>query len=438
MQSQQAIWGEELLEVHMNQERTAKLEGLMQEALKPTNWEAALSAVERNNGAPGPDGMKARELRKHLAIHGEVIKKKLLEGSYKPCAAKRRDIAKPSGGTRPLSIPNVQDRFVQHLLLGALQPIFESRFSASSFGFRPGRSAPDAVKAAQAFAKEGFTHVVDMDITKFFDKVNHDILMSKIGDVVGDKVVLKLIGKFLRAGVVMPDGLAVSSEEGTPQGGPLSPLLANIYLDELDKELEKRKLRFARYADDCNIYVGSQAAAERVLTSLTRWIKRRLRLEVSASKSGVGRPWERKFLGFIITTALLIGIAPASLARFKDRTRELWNARQPRTSEQLRDQWQSYVIGWWGYYRNCQWRREIFNQERWIRRHIRKCFWQRWHKSVGREAALKRLGLPPSRAIVGRSGRGAWRMAASPTMQEALNNKTLKRYGFVMPSDLKG
>jgi RNA-directed DNA polymerase len=278
MQSQQATWGEELMEVRMNQERTAKLEGLMEQALKPTNWEAALSAVERNKGAPGPDGMKASELRKHLAIHGEVIKKRLLEGSYKPSAAKRRDIPKPSGGTRPLSIPNVQDRFVQHLLLGVLQSIFEARFSASSFGFRPGRSAPDAVKAAQSYAKEGFTHVVDMDITKFFDKVNHDILMSKIGTVIGDKVVMKLIGKFLRAGVVMPDGLAVSSEEGTPQGGPLSPLLANIYLDALDKELEKRGLRFARYADDCNIYVGSQAAAERVLSSLTSWIKRHLLL----------------------------------------------------------------------------------------------------------------------------------------------------------------
>jgi group II intron reverse transcriptase/maturase len=249
----------------MNQERTAKLEGLMAEAISPKNWEAALSAVERNKGAPGPDGMRANELRVHLASHGEVIRRRLLEGSYKPGAAKRREIPKPSGGTRPLSIPNVQDRFVQQLLLGALQPVFEPRFSESSYGFRPGRSAHDAVKAAQGFAREGFTHVVDMDITKFFDKVNHDILMTKIGNVIGDKAVMKLIGKFLRAGVVMPDGLEVSSEEGTPQGGPLSPLLANIYLDSLDKELEKRGLRFARYADDCNIYVGSQAAAERVL-----------------------------------------------------------------------------------------------------------------------------------------------------------------------------
>ncbi len=244
---------------------------------------------------------------------------------------------------------------------------------------------------------------------------------------------MKLIGKYLRAGVVMPDGLKVSSEEGTPQGGPLSPLLANIYLDALDKELEKRGLRFARYADDCNIYVKSQAAAERVLASLTGWIKRHLRLEVSESKSGVGRPWERKFLGFIITSALLIGIAPASLTRFEDRVRELWNARQPLTSEQLRDQWRSYVNGWWSYYRRCEWRRDIYRKEPWIRRHIRKCFWQRWHKSKGRESALllptmARLGLPPTRPtadsayrrVEPSSGgavveRGAWRETLSCT-----------------------
>jgi len=326
---------------------------------------------------------------------------------------------------------------VQHLLLGVLQPVFEPLFSESSHGFRPGRSAHDAVKAAQAFAQEGYTHVVDMDITQFFDRVNHDMLMHKIGLVVRDKAVLRLIGRFLRAGVVMEDGLAVASEEGTPQGGPLSPLLANIYLDALDKELEKRGLRFSRYADDCNIHVKSAKAAERVLSSLTGWIARHLRLEVSASKSGTGRPWERKFLGFVITAALLIGIAPASLAKFQDQVRQKWNARQPLTSVQLRDQWNSYVQGWWGYHRLTEWRRPILDQERWIRRHIRKCFWQRWHGSQGREAALKRLGVPARRALIGRSSRGAWRMAAHPAVQQALSNKTLKRHKFMLPSDLK-
>lgn len=338
MQSPQPCAGEQTRKARMIQERTAMKENtmennLMHKALMPEPWEAALSAVERNGGAPGPDGMRTGALRTHLAMHGEVIRRRLLEGSYQPAAARRKEIAKPSGGTRSLSIPNVQDRFVQQLLRAALQPEFEPRFSESSHGFRPRRSAHDAVKAAQGYAREGYTHVVDMDITKFFDRVNHDILMHKIGQVIRDKSVLRLIGKFLRAGVVMPDGLAVSAEEGTPQGGPLSPLLANIYLDALDKELEKRGLRFARYADDCNIYVGSAAAAQRVLASLTGWLARHLRLEVNSSKSGTGRPWERKFLGFIITANLLIGIAPASLAKFKDQVREKWNARQSLTEK---------------------------------------------------------------------------------------------------------
>lgn len=436
MQLREAGRGEELPEVRMNQERTAKLEGLMEQAVRPENWEASLRAVERNNGAAGPDGMKAKELRGHLAIHGEVIRKRLLEGSYKPGAGRRQDIPKPGGGTRPLSIPNVQDRFIQQLLLGVLQYEFEARFSESSYGFRPGRGAHDAVKAAQAFAKEGYTHVVDMDITKFFDKVNHDILMSRMGSVIGDKMVLRLIGRLLRAGVVMPDGVHVRSEEGTPQGGPLSPLLANIYLDALDKELEKRGLRFARYADDCNIYTKSAKAAQRVLKSLTGWIARHLRLEVSEKKSGTGRPWERKFLGFVITTALLISIAPDSLTRYENKVRELWDSKQSLSSEQLRDQWQQYARGWWGYYRLCEDRRAIFRKEGWIRRHIRKCFWQRWHGSTGREAALKRLGVPAQRAKVGRCSRGAWRMARHAVLQEALSNKTLRKYGFKMPSDL--
>jgi group II intron reverse transcriptase/maturase len=295
-----------------------------------------------------------------------------------------------------------------------------------------------AVKAAQAFAREGYTWVVDMDITKFFDRVNHDKLMHRIGQVVRDKRVLRLIGAFLRAGVVMPDGLKVSSEEGTPQGGPLSPLLANIYLDALDKELEKRGLRFARYADDCNIYVRSEAAARRIMSSLSGWIARHLRLEVSEKKSGVGRPWERKFLGFTFTTMLMLTIASSSLARFEDKVRELWNARQSRTSLQLRDQWRSYVQGWWGYYRLTEERRPIFRKEGWIRRHIRKCFWIRWHSSRGRLRALRRLNIPPQRVDLAKSSRGAWRMARHPVMQEAINNRLLKRLNFVMPSDLAG
>jgi RNA-directed DNA polymerase len=304
-----------------------------------------------------------------------------------------------------------------------LEPLFEPGFSDSSYGFRRGRSAQQAVQAAQSCARDGLTWVVDMDITKFFDRVNHDLLMQRIGVVVRDNRVLRLIGGYLRAGVIMPKGELVRSEEGTTQGGPLSPLLANIYLDGLDKELEKRGLRFARYADDYNIYVRSKAAAERVLASLTAWLTRKLRLEVNASKSGVGRPWERKFLGFTLTV-------------FETKVRELWNGRQPLTSVELRNPWRSYVQGWWGYFSLAEDRRPIFYKEAWVRRHMRKCFWQRWDSPVGRVRALSKLGLPPDRAGYGRMNVGAWRAATHPSMQEALNNRQLRAYGFLVPSDL--
>lgn len=409
----------------------------MEKAVSASNWEQALGAVIRNQGAPGPDGMTVQQLEQHLVVHGETIRRRLLEGRYQPGAAKRRDIPKPNGGTRPLSIPNVQDRFVGQLLLGVLQPLFERSFSEHSYGFRPGRSAQQAVEAARAHVKEGYTWVVDMDITQFFDRVNHDLLMHRLGKTVKDKRVMKLIGAFLRAGVIMPDGLHVRSEEGTPQGGPLSPLLANIYLDALDRELEKRGLRYVRYADDCNIYVRSEAAAQRVLTGLTQWIAHHLRLEVSPTKSGTGRPWERKFLGFVILMTLMIGIAPKSLARFEDRTRELWDARQPLTSTELRDQWRSYVRGWWAYYRLAEDRGALFGREPWIRRHIRKCFWTRWHNAAGRLTALQRLGVPAHRARkAAYSRRGAWRMARHAAMHEALSNARLRRHQLLLPSDL--
>jgi group II intron reverse transcriptase/maturase len=409
----------------------------MEQAVSTANWEQALGAVIRNDGAPGPDGMTARQLEQHLAVHGETIRRRLLEGRYKPGAAKRRDMAKPTGGTRPLSIPNVQDRFVGQLLLGVLQPVFERSFREHSYGFRPGRSAQQAVEAARAQVKAGYTWVVDMDIAQFFDRVNHDILMSRLGKSVKDKRVMRLIGAFLRAGVIMPDGVHVRSEEGTPQGGPLSPLLANIYLDALDRELEKRGLRYVRYADDCNIYVRSEAAAQRVLAGLTQWIARHLRLEVSPTKSGTGRPWERKFLGFVILATLLIGIAPKSLARFEEQVREKWDARQALTSVELRDQWRDYLRGWWAYYRLAEDRRTLFADEAWIRRHIRKCFWIRWHKPDGRYAALQRLGVPPQRARrAAYTTGGAWRMAKHPALHEALSNQRLRRHQLLMPSDL--
>jgi RNA-directed DNA polymerase len=410
-------------------------ETLMEAAVAEENCRVALRAVKRNKGAAGIDRMTTEELEPHLQANWWILKDKLLKGTYMPTPVRRVEIPKPSGGTRMLGIPTVQDRYIQQLLMQVLTPIFDPQFSEHSYGFRPGRSAQDAVRAAQQYAQEGKEWVVDIDITKFFDHVNHDILMGRIAQVIRDKRVLHLIGKYLRRGA-MVEGLVEASEEGTPQGGPLSPMLANIYLDELDQELERRGHRFCRYADDCNIYVGSQAAAERTLVSIKGWIEKHLRLKVNAAKSGTGRVWERKFLGFRLDRKKRIGIAPESVERFKTKVREKWDGRRSGTSKQLRDDWNRYVRGWWGYFHIAEARRPILELEGWIRRHIRKCFWLRWHGRKGRERNLRRLGLSGKALGVATSSRGAWGVAAQPELQRALSNSTLDRYGFLLPSTL--
>lgn len=410
-------------------------EELMEQVVTKENATAAWLAVKRNGGAPGIDHMTTLQLRDHVREHWETIRAKLLAGTYVPSPVRRVEIPKPQGGVRMLGIPTVLDRWIQQMLLQVLQTIFEPTFSAHSHGFRPGRSAHDAVRAAQSYVLTGKNWVVDMDITKFFDRVNHDILMKRIGELIRDKRVLGLIGGYLRAGV-MVEGVVQSSGEGTPQGGPLSPLLANIYLDALDRELERRGLAFSRYADDCNIYVSSERSAERVLKSITTWIRENLRLEVNATKSGTGRPWERKFLGFRINPEGKIEVAPTSMERFKTKVREMWRSGQSRTSNELRDAWQRYVQGWWGYYRLAEERRPVFNIEGWIRRHIRSCFWQRWHDRQGRLRHLRALRVKGRLLRVAHSSHGAWKLARSQGMQTALSNAVLRRYGFWMPSDL--
>lgn len=408
---------------------------MMEAAVADGNYQLALEAVKRNRGSAGIDRMTTAELGPHLQTNWWILKDKLLKGSYVPTPVKRVEIPKPNGGKRMLGIPTVQDRFIQQLLLQVLTPIFDPEFSEHSYGFRPGRSAQDAVRAAQEYAQGGKDWVVDIDISKFFDHVNHDILMGRIGKVIRDKRVLHLIGKYLRRGA-MVEGVVEASEEGTPQGGPLSPLLANIYLDVLDKELERRGHSFCRYADDCNIYVGSEEAAERTLESVQNWIEKHLRLKVNPAKSGKGRVWERKFLGFRLNRERKIGIAPESLARFKAKVRELWKAGQNKTSNQLRNSWRQFIRGWWGYYQTAEDRRALFQLEGWIRRHIRKCFWLRWHNRKGRERNLRNLGVRAELVKAASSQRGAWRIAAAQCMQIALNNTILRRYDFLMPSDL--
>jgi len=409
----------------------------MEEVVSPENYGKALQAVIANKGAPGIDGMTVKELNGHLLRHWPKIHAKLMAGTYVPSPVRRVEIPKPNGGTRTLGIPTVLDRFIQQMILQAMTPIWEPRFSEHSYGFRPGRSAHDAVQAAQRYAREGKDWVADLDVTKFFDHVNHDIRMGKIAQVIRDKRVLGLIGKYLRRGH-MADGMVVRSIEGTPQGGPLSPMLANIYLDALDRELERRGHTFCRYADDANIYVGSRAAAERVLESIREWIETHLRLQVNEAKSGIGRTWERKFLGFRLNRARQMEAAPESIERFKTKVREIWRSGQSRTSNQLREAWQRYVRGWWGYYRLAENRKQIFRLEGWIRRHIRKCFWLRWHSRKGRERKLRQLGLRGRMLKVAFSSRGAWHLAGTGSLQTALCNRTLRRYGFLMPSDLAG
>ena len=411
-------------------------ETLMEQAVADGNYQLALDAVKRNNkGAAGIDRMTTGQLDSHLQANWWILKDKLVKGTYVPSPVRRVEIPKPSGGKRRLGIPTVQDRFIQQLLLQTMTPIFDPNFSGHSYGFRPGRSAQDAMRTAQQYAQGGKDWVVDIDITKFFDQVNHDILMGRIAEVIRDKRVLHLIGKYLRRGA-MVDELVEASVEGTPQGGPLSPLLANIYLDALDKELEKRRHSFCRYADDCNIYVGSQAAAERTLVSIQDWIEKHLRLKVNAAKSGTGRVWDRKFLGFRLDRKRRIGIAPESVERFKARVRELWDAQRGGSSNRLRDDWNLYVRGWWGYYRLAEARRPVRDLEGWVRRHIRKCFWLRWHDSRGRLRRLRQLGIKGRDLGIVHSRRGAWPVSKHPVLNTALSNAVLRLYGFLFPGDL--
>jgi group II intron reverse transcriptase/maturase len=411
-------------------------ETLMEAAVTDENYAQAVVAVKRNQGAAGIDRMSTAQLETHLQANWWILKDKLLKGTYVPSPVRRVEIPKPNGGTRMLGIPTVQDRFIQQLLLQVLTPIFDPNFSEHSYGFRPGRSAQQAMQAAQKYAQEGKDWVVDIDISQFFDHVNHDILLGRIGKVIRDKRVLHLIGKYLRRGA-MVEGVVIASEEGTPQGGPLSPLLANIYLDALDRELDRRKHSYCRYADDCNIYVGSQAAAERTLASLEDWIGKHLRLKVNAAKSGTGRVWERKFLGFRLDRKKRIGVALESVERFKTRVRKIWDARRSRTSNQLREDWNRYVQGWWGYFRLAEARAPIRDLEGWVRRHIRKCFWLRWHSPRGRLRKLRQLGITARRDLaVANTSRGAWAVSQQPVLNTALSKAVLRRYGFLFPSEL--
>ncbi len=396
---------------------------------------AAYKAVRANAGAPGIDGMTVEQLGPHLKEHWPQIAAKLREGRYRPSAVRAVEIPKPQGGVRTLGIPTVLDRFVQQAILQLLTPAFDPGFSDHSHGFRPQRSAHDAVREAKAYVLEGRCWVVDIDLKAFFDQVNHDLLMREVARKVSEKRLLKLIGSFLRAGSARAGEPAAARTKGTPQGGPLSPILTNILLDRLDKELEARGLAFVRYADDIAICARSRRSAERILESVTKWLEKSLKVEVNREKSGAGLTEESSLLGFRIHRDGRISVTPKAQERLKERVREMWNARQSLTSVQLRDRWREYIEGWWNYFRLAQWR-ELRDIGKWTRRHMRKCFWQRWHSQKGRWKALRKLGVRGRGLCVAASGVGAWRMAASTHVQRALTKDVLNAYGFVIPWEL--
>jgi len=408
---------------------------LMERMFNWLNFDEAFASVRRNKGAAGIDGKSILETVQHWQQHGIQIEAKLKSGVYVPSPVLGVKIPKPDGGERLLGIPTVQDRVIQQAIQRILMPIFDRGFSDSSYGYRPYLSTHDAVKQAQIFVQQGKTWVVDIDISAFFDEVNHDILLHQISQKVDEPEVLGIIRKYLKTGIML-DGKLEKRNKGVPQGSPLSPLLANIYLDQLDKELEERGLSFCRYADDVSIYVGSERSAKRVLESLTQWIEKHLKLRVNQDKSGVGRPWNGQYLGFRINEDAQIEIAPKSIERYKDKVRQLWDAQQSLKSSELIKNWKQYSIGWWNYFKLAENLSNMRIWEGWTRRHMRKCFWLRWHNKKGRLNALRKLGMTGDRLKTASITKGAWHVARSYTLHKALGNATLRRYGLFAPSEL--
>jgi RNA-directed DNA polymerase len=407
-------------------------EQLMEEVCERENCKQALARVRANKGSPGVDGMTVDEVTGYLKQHWPTIREQLLSGTYVPQPVKRVEIPKPDGGVRKLGIPTVLDRFIQQAVMQVLQGRWDRTFSSHSYGFRPGRSAHQAVEAAQQYIAAGYRWCVDLDLEKFFDRVSHDKLMAKIAERVSDKRMLKLIRAFLTAGV-MENGLVGPVDEGTPQGGPLSPLLSNIVLDEFDRELERRGLRFARYADDSNIYVRSRRAGERVMASITRFITTKLKLKVNEQKSAVARPWERKFLGFSFTANRepKRRIAPKTVLRFKAKVRELTSRTRGVSIERMAEELARYLRGWLGYFGRCQTPSVLEDLEKWLRRRLRSAIWKQWTRGSVRFTELRKRNVGKDLAAkTAGSAHGPWRLANSPALAFALPNAYFDSLGI--------
>jgi RNA-directed DNA polymerase len=405
---------------------------LMDRILSRENLIEALKRVEKNKGSHGIDGMSVKLLRRHLYDNWETLCNSLRMGTYQPNPVRRVEIPKPNGGVRLLGIPTVTDRFIQQAIAQVLTPLFDPTFSEHSYGFRPNRRGHDAVRKAKEYISEGYRWVIDMDLEKFFDKVNHDKLMGILASRIQDRLVLKLIRKYLQAGVMI-NGVVYDAEEGTPQGGPLSPLLSNILLDKLDKELESRGHKFVRYADDCNIYMKSRKAGERVMNSITSFIEQKLKLKVNKEKSAVDRPWKRKFLGFSFTVNKKpkVRIANESIKRLKTKIRELTSRSKPIPMEIRIEKLNQYLTGWCGYFALADTPSKFKEFDEWIRRRLRMIEWKQWKKPKTRVRKLKGLGVPDHKAHEwGSSRKKYWRIACSPILHKTLDNSYWSNRGL--------
>ena len=412
------------------QEREGRL---LEEILTPKNLNLAYKRVKGNGGSYGVDRMTVEELLPYLKQHGKEIRQSMLEGKYKPQAVRRVEIPKSDGGVRQLGIPSVVDRVIQQAIAQVLDDIFEPEFSPSSYGFRRGKSAHQAIEAARKYIEEGCRWTVDIDLEKFFDRVNHDKLMSRIARKVKDKRVLKLIRQYLESGI-MNNGIKVKNEEGTPQGGPMSPLLANIMLDELDKELECRGHKFCRYADDCNIYVRSRKAGERVMESITRYIEEKLKLKVNRNKSAVDRVSRRKFLGFafyIMKGKARNFIHAKCVERFKEKVRVITGRSNGKSMDWRKERLNRLICGWFNYFRLADMRRHCSDLDGWVRRRIRMCYWKQWKRIKTKHDNLVKLGQDNRKAWeFANIRKGYWNVSRCPALTLTLTNEYFDKMGF--------
>jgi len=405
----------------------------MEAVVERNNLFSAYERVVKNEGAPGVDRLPVSEFKPWLQRHWARARQDLLTGVYQPEAVRKVEIPKPQGGVRTLGIPTVLDRLIQQALNQVLQPLFDPEFSSSSYGFRPGRNAHQAVQAAQGYVAAGKRWVVDLDLEKFFDRVNHDVLMARVARKVKDERVLKLIRRYLEAGL-MEGGVTSMRREGTPQGGPLSPLLSNILLDDLDRELERRGLSFCRYADDCNIYVGSKRSGERVMQSVTAFLEQRLKLKVNASKSAVARPWERKFLGYSMTwhKKPKLKIAEASRKRLAEKIRKMMREARGQSLQQAIERLNPVLRGWIAYFRLTEVKGVLEDLDGWIRRKLRSVLWRQWKRVYTRAKNLMRVGIDEVRAWrSATNGRGPWWNGGASHMNAAYPKSWFDRMGLV-------